>query len=315
MEDIGNISSSTSNLTYTEWMDKLRFMFADNISGGPSGLGDGEDYNSNGGTQQEKSFDHGDATINDPFTCNFGNGTLNAGSHLDENSAKSWNSRGNQQVYVDRPQSYTSQMGHINVGIVAPSELQLVSNQHLPAQNSGDSSFAPQNYLSQVGHINVGIVAPSDLQLGPDQHLPAQNLGNSSFVAAAAATPAVAKHLCDKLILMTKKAISEHLRKEHGLKTRNSDVACGWQGCTWKKRGDTSVRHFMEVHLGINGARCSRCFAYFKSRNCRELKEHRKEGECRKAKILYPENGGEKVRCKYIVCEEIVDPINTVQLV
>ncbi|KAH7903926.1 hypothetical protein BJ138DRAFT_1167377 [Hygrophoropsis aurantiaca] len=248
MEDVRNASSSTSNLTDAELFDML---FLGVFPSGPNGLGNGEDY-SNSETH-ERPFDHGGATLNDPFTwVEVGNGTLNDG-----NSAESWDTGGNQQMYGDHPQSHPSQ--------------------------------------------------DSDLQLIPDQHSPTQN--------SAAAATLVSNHVCDKWILMTKEAFSEHIRKEHSLKTSNSEVTCGWQDCMRKKRGDTLVRHVMEVHLKIRGAICSRCRAYFKSRNCRELKEHRKEGECRRARILYPENGGKKVQCKYIVCEEIVDPINTVQLV
>ncbi|KAH7908365.1 hypothetical protein BJ138DRAFT_1128518 [Hygrophoropsis aurantiaca] len=147
MEDISNTSSSTSNLTYTDWMDMLRFMFADNISSGPNGLGNGEDYNSNSGTQQERPLDHGDATLddlNDPFTWDFGNESLSAGSqsaidYFNGNSAESWNNGGSQWAYEDRPHSHPSQGEHINVDTAAPRDLQLVPDQHLLAQNSGDS--------------------------------------------------------------------------------------------------------------------------------------------------------------------------------
>ncbi|KAH7906175.1 hypothetical protein BJ138DRAFT_1163266 [Hygrophoropsis aurantiaca] len=165
MEDIRNTSSSAPNLTD----DELYMLFAAMFPSGPNVLGNGEGYNSNGGTQQERPFDYGDATLDDPFAwVNVGNESLNDG-----NSAESWNSGGNQRMYGDHPQSHTC----------------------------------------QVGHINVDTVAPSDLQLVPDQHLLAQNSGNSPFAVPAAVTPPVSKHSCDKWIPMTKKAISKHLRR------------------------------------------------------------------------------------------------------
>ncbi|KAH7906026.1 hypothetical protein BJ138DRAFT_1163584 [Hygrophoropsis aurantiaca] len=181
-----------------------------------------------------------------------------------------------------------------------PNIIDRMSNNYIVFQDGVANAYGLPNYQQELPHANdlvegnVSLVQSNGVYLTTHQHsvsaepvnfdqamaqqyfamlqqlneLQVQQEGSVLTYPAATRVPCriVSGGLpCEELIGVTKREVSRHLRKRHGVKSASRGVTCTWNGgcAAPPMRGDSFPRHVGSKHLGTGKVRCGRCWKMY----------------------------------------------------